>query len=209
LFVAMIGRSRIYATFRGLADGGPFLCGPRIGVSVGGGGIPVSMTGESSTPAQDKNISAIGDMEGQALLDRSRGERISEVISGLASTSAFALAHLVFFIIWLVSQSGFLPGIPVFDPFPFTFLTLVVSLEAIFLTIFVLISQTRLTRQTDLRSHLDLQVNLLAEQESTKTLKVLYAIAEHLKVPDLPSDEELGSETSVRKLIEGISGATE
>ena len=167
------------------------------------------MTGEPNTSAQDKNIRTIGDMEGQALHDRSRGERISEIISGFASTSAFAVAHLVFFIVWLVSQSGMVPGMPVFDPFPFTFLTLVVSLEAIFLTIFVLISQTRLTRQTDLLSHLDLQLNLLAEQESTKTLKVLYAIAEHLKVPDLPSDEELGSETSVRGLIEGISGVTQ
>ena len=157
------------------------------------------MTGQSSTPAQDTNIQTIDDMEGRALHDRSRGERFSEVISGFASTPAFALAHVVFFAGWLVSQTGIVPGMPVFDPFPFTFLTLVVSLEAIFLSIFVLISQTRLTRQTDLLSHLDLQLDLLAEQESTKTLKVLYAIAEHLKVPNLPSDEELGSETSVRR----------
>lgn len=163
------------------------------------------MTKEPSTSAQDKNIKAIGDMEGRALHDRSRGERTSEGISGFASTSAFAMAHLVFFIIWLVTQSGIVPGMPVFDPFPFTFLTLVVSLEAIFLTIFVLISQTRLTQQTNLRSHLALQINLLAEQESTKTLKVLYAVAEHLKVPNLPSDEELGTETIIRKLIEAIS----
>ena len=174
-----------------------------------GGWYTGFMTGQSSTSAQDKNIQTIGDMEDRALHDRSRGERISEVISGFASTSAFALAHVFFFAGWLVSQTGIVPGMPVFDPFPFTFLTLVVSLEAIFLSIFVLISQTRLTRQTDLLSHLDLQLNLLAEQESTKTLKVLYAIAEHLKVPNLPSDEELGAETSVRSLIEGISGVTE
>ena len=117
----------------------------------------------------------------------------------LPAPRAFALAHVFFFAGWLVSQTGIVPGMPVFDPFPFTFLTLVVSLEAIFLSIFVLISQTRLTKQTDLLSHLDLQLNLLAEQESTKTLKVLYAIAEHLNVPNLPSDEELGSETSVRR----------
>lgn len=165
------------------------------------------MTGEPSNPPapQDQNISDVGDMEMRGLHDRSRGEHISDVISGLASTPAFALAHVFFFAAWLVTQTGMVSIVPIFDPFPFTFLTLVVSLEAIFLSIFVLISQRRMTRQTDLLSHLDLQVNLLAEQESTKTLKVLYAIAEHLGVPDLPSDQTLAADTSVQKLIEGIS----
>lgn len=164
------------------------------------------MTGESSNlPApQDKNISDVGAMEVRGLQERSRGEHISDVISGLASTPAFALAHVFFFAGWLVSQTGMVSLVPIFDPFPFTFLTLVVSLEAIFLSIFVLISQRRMTRQTDLLSHLDLQVNLLAEQESTKALELLYAIAEHLGVPDLPSDQALAADTSVRGLIEGI-----
>ena len=165
------------------------------------------MTGESSNPPapQDQNISDVGDMEVRGLHERSRGEHISDVISGLASTPAFALAHVFFFAGWLVTQTGMVAIVPIFDPFPFTFLTLVVSLEAIFLSIFVLISQRRMTRQTNLLSHLDLQVNLLAEQESTRTLKALYAIAEHLGVPDLPSDQTLAADTSVQGLIEGIS----
>ncbi len=159
----------------------------------------------SNRPApQDKNISDVGAMEVRGLHDRSRGEHISDAISGLASTPAFTLAHVFFFAGWLVTQTGMVSLVPIFDPFPFTFLTLVVSLEAIFLSLFVLISQTRMTRQTDLLGHLDLQVNLLAEQESTKTLKLLYAIAEHLKVPDLPSDQTLADDTSVPELIEDV-----
>lgn len=164
------------------------------------------MTAESRNPPapQDKNISDVGAMEVRGLRERSSGERTSDAISGLASTPAFALAHVLFFAGWLVTQSGMVSLVPIFDPFPFTFLTLVVSLEAIFLSVFVLISQRRMTRQTDLLSHLDLQVNLLAEQESTKTLKLLFAIAEHLEVPDLTSDQTLAADTSIQGLIEGI-----
>ena len=66
-----------------------------------------------------------------------------------------------------------LPGVPHFDPFPFTFLTLVVSLEAIFLSAFILISQNHETRLSERRNQLDLQINLLTEQENTKMLKLL------------------------------------
>jgi uncharacterized membrane protein len=127
-------------------------------------------------------------METKGLEARSFAERFSDAISNVASTPSFAVGHAVFFAAWVLSQSGVVPWFPVFDPFPFTFLTFVVSLEAIFLSIFVLISQGRMTRQADLRSHLDLQVNLLAEQESTSALKILRSIAEHLDVHDLPDE---------------------
>ena len=168
------------------------------------------MTDESGhTPAQEKNLSAIADMEAKGLDERTRGERISDAISSFASTPAFALGHAVFFTLWVVTQSGLVPFVPVFDPFPFTFLTFIVSLEAIFLSLFVLVSQNRMTRQADRRSHLDLQVNLLAEQESTTALKLLYAMAKQLEVPDLPAEESLAAATSVRALIEGVEEVTE
>ena len=66
-----------------------------------------------------------------------------------------------------------------FDPFPYAFLTLVVSLEAIFLSLFILMSQNRAALHADRRAHLDLQINLLAEHESTKTLELLKALCEH------------------------------
>ena len=69
-----------------------------------------------------------------------------------------------------------------FDPYPFSLLTMIVSLEAIFLSIWILISQNQMTRQADRREHLDLQINLLAEQESTATLRAVHGIAHHLGV---------------------------
>ena len=77
-----------------------------------------------------------------------------------------------------------------FDPYPFSFLTLIVSLEAIFLSLFVLISQSRMSREADRRAHLDLQVNLLAEQENTKALEMLHRISQHLGL-EIPRDDEV------------------
>jgi uncharacterized membrane protein len=88
----------------------------------------------------------------------------------MAGTGWFAGLHVVWFAGWIAWNTWLVASWRPVDPFPFSFLTLVVSLEAIFLTLFVLISQNNLTRQSERRAHLDLQVNLLAEQESTKTV---------------------------------------
>jgi uncharacterized membrane protein len=82
-------------------------------------------------------------------------------------------------------------GIRPFDPFPFPFLTMTVSLEAIFLALFVLASQNRLSRQADKRSHLDLQVDLLAEREMTAVLQLLQDIASHLRVETSVTPQQL------------------
>ena len=79
----------------------------------------------------------------------------------------------------------------IFDPFPFNLLTMIVSLEAILLTSFVMISQNRMGRQADKRAHLDLQVNLLAEQELTKVLQMLDTICRALKIPEQDSETQL------------------
>jgi uncharacterized membrane protein len=164
----------------------------------------VQVTERAHKTPERENLTAVAEMEQRGLEERSNGERLGDLISNVASTPTFALAHVFFFGAWILTQTEILPLVPVFDPFPFTFLTLVVSLEAIFLSIFVLISQNHMIRQADRRSHLDLQVNLLAEQESTHALKLLHAIAEHLGVSDHPAGEWLESDTSVRDLIEEV-----
>ena len=126
------------------------------------------------------NIAAVVELERAALAHRSRAERISDTIMRWLGSSAFLLAHVAWFGLWLLAGLGWLPGVPEFDPFPFSFLTMVVSLEAIFLAIFVLISQNRMSRLADHRAHLDLQVNLLAEQEITTTLKLVQEIRARL-----------------------------
>jgi uncharacterized membrane protein len=145
-------------------------------------------------PALD-NVEAIVRLEEQAIHRRSVGERIGAAITRAAGSMAFVWVHVVWYAGWIGVNLGLVPGMPVFDPFPFSFLTLVVSLEAIFLSLFVLNSQNRMAREADRRAHLDFQVNLLAEQENTKTLEMLQRLCEHLGVA-IPSDEEL------RKLTE-------
>jgi uncharacterized membrane protein len=89
---------------------------------------------------------------------------------------------VVWFGFWILANLELIPGIPAFDPFPFQLLTMTVSLEAIFLSLFVLASQNRMTHEADRRANLDLQINLLAEREMTAVLRLLQDIARHLDV---------------------------
>src|SRR5882724_12225643 len=153
------------------------------------------------------NVRRIAKLEEQQLQARSAVERVAGIVSWAAGTSAFAIAHLVWFTVWLLANSG-LGGLEPFDPFPFSLLTLIVSLEAIFLSIWILISQNQMTRQAERRAHLDLQINLLAEQESTATLRIVQSIAQHLGVdPDacrLDADVSLSDETDLERLASRI-----
>ncbi len=99
------------------------------------------------------------------------------------------------------------PGITPFDRFPFGLLALIVSTESVLLTIFVLISQNRLLRQSEHRAHLELQISLLAEQESTKTLQIVQAIAANMGMHEHAQDEkarELAQDTHIEKLAQDI-----
>src|SRR5215472_8867438 len=93
----------------------------------------------------------------------------------------------------------------VFDPWPFLLLGVVVSLEAIFLSTFVLIKQNRMSKRSDQRAHLDLQINLLAEREMTLMLQMLETISARLGI-NAPKEEieEFVSETSVEAVAEEL-----
>ena len=130
----------------------------------------------------EENVEAIKVWERATLQARSRAEQLGDWIAGTAVSGPGLLLHLAWFGLWVSANVGLLPGVAPFDPFPFPFLTMTVSLEAIFLALFVLGSQNRLARQSEKRSHLDLQVNLLAEREMTAVLQLLRDIARHLEV---------------------------
>ncbi len=103
-----------------------------------------------------------------------------------------------------------MPDIKHFDPYPFQLLTLVVSLEAIFLSTFILISQNRQSRLAERRSHLDLQINLLSEQENTKILTMLEAIVHHFNIPDGdPEVSVLAESTEPERLVAQIEKVIE
>lgn len=106
------------------------------------------------------------------------GEEIADYCVTLFGNINFFVFNFVWFIIWIVWNLGLIPGLPVFDPFPFNLLTMTVSLEAIFLSILVLISQNQEAKIDKLRSEVDLQINMIAEQEITKTLSLLTILME-------------------------------
>ena len=120
----------------------------------------------------------------------------------------FVWVHVVWFAGWVLANG--LPGIRHFDPFPFTSLTLVVSLEAIFLSTFILISQNHETLLSERRNQLDLQINLLTEQENTKMLRMLERIAEKVgaNTYDDPSLQVLDQATNPERLVEQIEQAS-
>jgi uncharacterized membrane protein len=156
-----------------------------------------------ASPLLARNVEAVAQLEAADRARQTAAERFSDAVAQMAGTTWFVGFHVVWFAAWIACNTGLVPGWRPIDPFPFSFLTLVVSLEAIFLTLFVLISQNNLTRQTERRAHLDLQVNLLAEQESTKTVALLERIAQELDIP-LSSDSgerELAAPTDIREVV--------
>jgi len=104
--------------------------------------------------------------------DRSPIERVADALTSFASSTPFLLLHVSWFVVWIAWNTGLL-GLRPFDPFPFGLLTMVVSLEAIFLSIFVLMAQNRESAIAELREEITLQVNLRMEEEVTKTLQLV------------------------------------
>ena len=104
--------------------------------------------------------------------ERSTFERLADGLTSFASSTPFLVLHIAWFVLWIGWNTGEL-GLAVFDPYPFGFLTMVVSLEAIFLSIFVLMAQGRESHIAELREEITLQVNLRMEEEVTKTLQLV------------------------------------
>ena len=149
------------------------------------------------------NIDAIAKLEHDALDRRTLTERVSDVITKLVGNVGFLVAQLLLVSGWCLVNVHVIPGLKAFDPFPFGVLALVVSSESVFLTIFVLISQSRMARQSERRSHLDLQVGMLSEQELTTILQMLQKLCQHMGVNVDSSKQEVQSfskTTDVHKL---------
>lgn len=97
--------------------------------------------------------------------------------------------HLSILIVWVVLNLGAIPAVPPWDP-SFVILAMVASVEAIFLSTFVLINQNRMAELSERRAELDLQISLLNEHETTRLIEMMSALTERLKVPT-PADDEL------------------
>jgi uncharacterized membrane protein len=130
-------------------------------------------------------------LEHEALDRRTATERASDLIVKLVGSIQFLLLQVVLVVAWTTMNLHLLPGVKPFDPFPFGILALVISSESVCLTIFVLISQNRMARQAEKRSHLDLQVSMLAEQELTTALQMLQKLCKHMGVDVKSATQEV------------------
>ncbi len=145
----------------------------------------------------DRNIRTLirlrlGDARARGLQDR-----MADAMTSFSGRMVFLYIHLVWFTAWFTLNTGVL-GVKSFDPFPYGLLTLIVSLEAIFLSTFLLISQNRSGEQTERRADLNLQINLLAEHELTRVLQMLDAVHTKLGIENDPMSELADLEMETR-----------
>ena len=158
---------------------------------------------QSAEEVAARNIAVIARLDAAAKAKRTPTDCMVDAITGFCGRMTFVWVHAGLFGFWI--GGNITRGLPHFDPYPFQFLTLVVSLEAIFLSAFILISQNRQSRLAERRNHLDLQINLLAEQESTKMLTMLEAIVKHLDIPETdPEVAVLEQATEPERLVAQI-----
>ncbi len=134
----------------------------------------------------------IRSMKAKADAKRTFSEKFADWITTRTGSITFFILNILWFTAWIVINLEFIPGIKAFDPYPFGLLTTIVSLEAIVLAIFVLISQNRQAMVDDLREEVDLQVDIITEQELTKLLRILIVYLEKNGM-DLTQDKELES----------------
>lgn len=138
--------------------------------------------------AVEQNIRDLVERHNAQLSQRPLQIRLADSITGFSGSMRFIWIHVLWFGSWILINVGVI-GLTAFDPYPFGMMTTIVSLEAIFLTAFVLLSQNRMQAAADRRAELDLHINLLAEREATLILAKLARIEAHLQL-NVPDSEE-------------------
>jgi uncharacterized membrane protein len=158
------------------------------------------------TSVLERNIGALRRKRQEEERKASLQDRIAEVITRFSGSMAFVYVHLSLVAGWVAANVGLIPGVPAFDP-TFVILATFASVEAIFLSTFVLISQNRAAAEADRRSELDLQTNLLSEHEITRLLTLTRAIAEHLGVREAndPALDELERHVAPEKVLDRLT----
>jgi uncharacterized membrane protein len=153
----------------------------------------------------ERNIQTMLDVRRAEERGKTRQDRLADVLTRFCGNMGFVYIHAAWFAWWIADNRGWIPGV-IFDPFPFGLLTLIVSLEAIFLSTFVLISQNRAAALADMRADLDLQIDLLAEYEITQLLRIVSAIGQKFEIDgcDSPELSELTQAVTVKDVIDEI-----
>lgn len=171
----------------------------------------------------------IQSFEAKELRKRSWSVRLADDLTSTFGSFSFLTFNVLFFIFWILMNTGQIQGLSVMDPFPFPLMTTIVSLEAIILTLIVLMSQNRQSFISNLREEIDMQVNLTSEREITKILQILVKVADkqgiHLNDKDLAEmlknievsylerklEEQLGTKkiNPIQKVVDTVTSSLE
>jgi uncharacterized membrane protein len=141
----------------------------------------------------ERNIRALDRRREQEEANAGFQDKLAGTVTRATGSMVFVYLHLLLFGGWIVINLGFIPGLPLFDP-SFTILAMAASVEAIFLSTFVLITQNRMAAAAEKRAELDLQISLLAEHEITKIAEMVAAIAKRIGI-DPDADPEIAEIT--------------
>jgi uncharacterized membrane protein len=163
--------------------------------TTGGSPLPAGVD-RRSTRRSHRAHSVYRAIKAQHSGEQTKMQFVADWLTTFASSTGFFVFHVLAFAAWLLWNSPFF-GLPRFDPFPFGLLTMIVSLEAIFLSIFVLMSQGRESRIAELREELTLQVNLKIEEEITKTLHLVAGLYTRLGLT-------LGNDPDLREMLQPL-----
>src|SRR5688572_27429952 len=160
------------------------------------------------TPVLTRNIQALEQRRRRDEQEANAEEQVAEAITRFTGSMRFVYLHLAFFGLWIVANLGWLPGVPAWDP-SFVVLAMIASVEAIFLSTFVLISQNRMAAAADKRADLDLQVSLLAEHEVTRLVTLVSGIADRMGVrTEADADlEEITQDVAPEAVLDELEAA--
>jgi uncharacterized membrane protein len=176
---------------------------------------PDASTGAPNTPGMSavvhRNIRALTEVRRREEHRKTASDRIADGVTKFAGSMWCVYGHALLFGGWLFLNSVDVPGVRKWDPFPFVMLAMFASVEAIFLSTFILISQNRMQRLADRRAELDLQISLLTEHELTRVVHMLDEVSRRLGAPRPPEPELLDIKQDVHpeKVVEEIEKAEE
>ncbi|MEO5903200.1 MAG: DUF1003 domain-containing protein [Gemmatimonadaceae bacterium] len=160
---------------------------------------------ERTHPILERNIRALAELSAAQLRPKSGGDRLAMAVSRFAGSMRSVYLHAVVFGLWAALDLGWFPGGPRLDP-QLVGLNTVATVEAIFLATFVLIAQNRMSANEETRNHLDVQVSLLTEQETTHILRLVAAIGEKMELAEAadPEIKQLLRKVEAQEMIDQI-----
>jgi uncharacterized membrane protein len=164
--------------------------------------VPPPQPGSLNSALQ-RNIAALERRRREEAARAPFEERLAATITRFTGSMLFVYLHLALYGLWIAANLGWIPAVPRFDP-TFVVLAMVASVEAIFLSTFVLITQNRMAAAADKRAELDLQISLLSEHEVTRIVSMVSAIAGHLGIDHPEEVEELKRDVAPEAVLDAI-----